>query len=895
MKRLLIIVALLALSVPGVLAQQLQAGNIALHWDAASETLQATSAYDPQLLSGLALQFTDGRTQQPLPLEVESVAPEGEALAIRYATERPLQVSATCSMLREGLIVQATVQNDGAQQEWIAVALSATISSSDGLSVFDGRNVAVEPQERFGEDEFMGRLQISSAWNADASLGLGLASTELRSWFDHYYLPPEGDAPATLTTTTQLVLEPGQSDSVSFWAASRPGEWGFYESLDACYATWPELYRRGANVDPRVDYGGAQYRVWPNATEWSAEICRRLYAGWEWCYAPFRRTGDIVGRERFWDYEPAREPTGVRAMPREEYLQWRRERFAAGQATGVVMGFYVPSQVWCEEQLAREVYPDALIEDPTTRTLFTTPWVTGHDNERLVFPYRTSFGDQSRIDMAEVVEELDFRAFAFDTAGGRGKYRGPALAELEGRAWDESGVYCRNNIAVARLMQFVHTLQVSDGHDVAVISNPNPNCAYTSVLYSDSMMLEGEPWKVDRTYGDSLRWMAGQKTLTWWEGYGPDTFIDLEQASGEQIAMLLRGLADFTLLQSLRIGYIPPPHFTQGYERLVEWLPALTECVTTGWQPVTAARVPEPIWATRYGGGLDTLIALAHETADTHEFEVAIQNARLAEGALLFTDYDGSERTNRIADGETRVPLTMPTRTPVLLRAQAEIIPAAAVTEATVSADHGVSEGVLRISLSGDGAVTIRPRVPAELQVASARFAGAACAVTGDAIALDLDGQGELEVRLTSAVFGPNDEALLDFPFAEATGPTSTIYLAADAGATEQYLAARLQTYFRYWFDRIEGGDAVTIPVETGAPAAGNAVVIRVAAGEPRVQVEGDTLFIEAQTDEQLSAIFFRYLRALDTKYWTPELGVGASWLRRATGDKQWLEWPEEE
>lgn len=870
----------------------LQAGNLAVRWDEDSASVLATSAFDEGLITGLNLRVHDGRRDETLALTAEEVSLRAGMLTLRYSCDRPLTIMAMYSGLREGLIVTVSALNDGEEQEWLEVAVDAELGTTAGLSVFDGHTVQAEPQEPFGDDEFMGRLQICSAWNASASIGLGLVANELRSWLDHSYLPPANDRPAVLSTSTRLVVDPGQDDTVSFWAASRPGEWGFYESLDAYYETHPELFVRDSQVDPRVDLGGGQYRAWPVRSRYAPEICRRLYVGWEWCYAPFKRTGDIVGREEFWEYQPAREPGGTRAQDREEFLQWRREQFEAGRACDVVMAFYVPAQVWCEDRLAREVYPDALIEDPETRTLFTTPWVTGHDNERLVFPYKTSFGEQSRIDMAQVAEELDLRAFAFDTAGGRGKYRGPALPQLEGRSWDENGVYCRNNVAVARLMEFARTLRADDGTALAVISNPNPRCAYSSVVFSDSMMLEGEPWKVDRTYGDSLRWMAGQKTLVWWEGYGVDTFVDVEQASDEQLAMVLRGLADFTLLQSLRIGYIPPPNFTQGVGRLVEWLPAMVECVTTGWQPVPAARVPEPLWSTRYGDGLDTLICVAHEEDAEPEVEVAIENERLAEGAVLFTDYDGGRRTNTIVDGESRIAMVVPKRTPVLLRAQAEVVPATAIAQAVAAADIGLTGGELRLELTGRGEATLRVRIPDRMEIAAVN--GVPHQSDGNEIELSLDGPTQIVVRLRSLNFRGNDRELIDFPFANERGATSTIFIPEDAGELEQYLAERLQLYFDYWFGRIRGGEEPRIPIVRGQPT-GTAVAIRSGAQSGRAEVVDGVLYIEGRDEPELERIFKRYLRALDEKYWTPDLGVGTSWLRRAKGDDAWLTWPDAE
>ncbi len=869
----------------------LEAGNLTVTVDRDSGFVRAGSALDSELVRGLNFRLSDGGSDGELPLTMTEARFEDDALFVRYACDRPLDILVIYSGLREGLLATVLVTNDGDRQELLEVALDADIGRTEGLSVFDGRSVSGEPQEAFGEDTFRGRLQLCAAWNEQAGVGLGLAAPELRSWFHHSYVPPDGEEPARLSTATRLVLDPGRDDTVTFFAASRPGEWGFYEVLDAYYETYPAMFRADPDVDERANLGGGQYRAFPRTGVWSPEICRRLFVGWEWCYAPFRRTGDIYGREQLWDYEPVRPFGSPRGLPRDEYFAWRREAFEVGRACNVAMMFYVPSQVWCEERLAREVYPDALIEDPTARTLFTTPWVTGHDNERLVFPYQTSFAEQSYRDMADVAEELNLQGFALDTAGGGGKYRGPALDRLDGRAWDEDGVYCRNSIAVAHLMQYVHTLTAPDGTRLAVVSNPSPRCAYSAMLWSDSAMLEGEPWKVDRTYGDSLRWMAGHKTLVWWEGYGADSFVDVEMARPDQLRMLLRGLADFTLLQSLRIGYIPPPNFTQGFERLVQWLPAITECVTTGWQPVPAARVPEPLWATRYGDGLDALIAIAHETAGTVQAEAVIENRRFAEGALVFTDYDGGERTNRIAGGETKIALTVPTRTPVLLRAQAAVAPADAVTEVRAAAEMGLTGGTLWLGIDGRGQVTVRLREPEGMRATAAWLNGAVAQVRDGELSLQLDGRGDLKVRYASRVFRGEDSRLLDFPFTRDGQPACTIHLPYGVSPRTRLLAERLQLYFRYWHARVLGGDEVAIPIEQGEPQAGPAVLITPEAAEPAVFVDdADVLHIAARNERELEDVFYRYLRALDTKYWTAEWGY---WLRKATQGANVLKWDE--
>ncbi len=874
-----------------------EAGDLSVTLGDRGEIVSCASKFAPGWISGLGFYLYDGKSGKRVDLVPADIVVDGDRAYSRLACDLPVMISAAWARWKEGLVVTFAMVNAG-EQQLLEIGIEAQLSSTEGLIFFDGWEQVERPAEEVTLEGLAGVFPVCAAWTERASLGLGLAATEIRSWLGHRYIPA-ADGSATMRSSVRIVLDAEADETISFFAASRPGEWGHYEVLDAYYGTYPGMFRADPDIDPRARLGGAQYRCFKRPSEWDPEICRRLCTGWDWCYAPFRRTGDIYGRQEFWEYEPVREMSKDRAQPLAQFHEWRKERFAHGERCDVTMMFYVPSQIWCEEQLAMQVYPDALTTDPRARTRFTTPWVTGHDYERRVFPCETSFGRQSREDMRAVAEELGLLGFAFDTAGGSAKYRGPALENLDGRAWDEEGVYCAENVAVARLMQFVGDMRTEDGTRLAVVANPGARCAYTAPFWADSAMLEGEPWKVDRTFSDHLRWLMGHKTLVWWEGYGVERFIDLEAAKPEQVRAVLRGLADFTLLQSLRVGFIPPANFAQGVERLVRWLPAISECVTTGWEPVPAARVPEPCWATRYGGGLDTLIAIAHETAEQVQGQVAIENSRLSDGVCLFSDHDGAERSNTIEGGETLIDLTVPVRTPILLRAQAEILPPQAVTRAVVSRSIGLCGGETRLRLMGEGDATVRVRVPEGMSIVFASFKGAGVSPTEGAEAaeflLPLAGEGEFVVRLASEVFGGSDEAILDFPFTRDGEPNCTVYVRPDASETERLLAERLQLYFRYWYAQAVGQEEeCVILIAQGAPEAGPAVVVQI--GEPEgkpVQVDGEVLRVCAPDEARLREVFFKLLRALDTKYWFACQAPAAGFYKAAEVAGKTLTWDE--
>ncbi len=854
-----------------------QAGRLTIEPRPGDATLAARTDLAPGLLRGARLTLFDGRRQAALPLGPARLG-EGPADATLAWTPEPgLEVDLRLQAVGSCLLWEVRCRNRGQESRWLELGPALDLQPPAGQAQwFDGWDDKALTDADQSSVRMAGNMPMTALWTPDACLAVGLEPTELVSWFRHSVARVSEDALA-LSCTARCVVDPGAEAAVRFVTLATLGEWGRYEAFDAYYASFPECFRAHPEVDPRASLGSSQYRAWPTGS-WSPEICRRLYGGWEWCYAPFKRTGDIVGRPELWDYTPVR-PFGTRpALPRDEYLAWREKAFTDGaERCGVAMMFYIPAQVWCEEQLARERYADALVTDPRAKTYFSTPWVTGHDNELLVFPHATSFGDQTRRDLAEIAETLPIAGFAFDTAGGVARYTGPALPRLEGRAWDdEVGVYCSELVAIAKVMDYVHTLR-RDGRRLAVVSNPMATGSYASCVRSDSAMLERSPWQHSRTESDRLRWKLGHKTMVWWEGYEAGDFVDLATVKPDDLAAVYEGLADFTLLQSLRVGAIPPTNFTQGIARLVRWLPAIVDCVQTGWEPVPAVRLPAPAWASRYGRGLETRLALAQETGEDLNLEAEVLNPRLGTGAMLFAHADGRPQVNRVRAGNTLLPLRLAVRTPVLLRAMLAVEPSSAVSTAEVALRQEATRAVLQATVTGAGTARLRLATPAGMRPTVATWAGQPLALRVTAGAaeaeVNLGEAGRLEVAFTSDLFALSDEALLGFPFVSPEGATATLLVAADAPVAVTRAAARLQEYFRYWHGRIEKpAREVLLPIRPEA-AVGPAVSIALVPGRPAtVRREGDRLIVEADSAAALEAAVDRLLQALDRRWWTSEI-----------------------
>jgi len=863
---------------------------------AAADHWQASTPLAPALLQGVRLLLTTGKDRVP----VTFVSTEGalDGYGLEFSCEEPLSVSLALTRFGRCLLWRLALHNTGREPQLLEAGVELRLAPTGKVTVFDGWDDIEGPTARVSSERLEGNMPLTCCWNDRATVAVGLEPSQLVSYLRSEYEPIEGGA--RLACITRLVVDPEKAETVSFVTWAAPGEWGKYEAFEAYYESFPASFRAHPDVDPRANLGGAQYVTWP-AREWSPEIARRLYCGWDWCYAPFRRTGDIACRPELWDYEPARPFDKTRALPRDDYLSWRHKTLTDGSGRcDVAMMFYIPSQIWCEERLARDKYSEALTTDPKAKTYFDTPWVTGHDNELRVFPLGTSFADQSRKDLEELAAYLPISGFAFDTAGDARRYTGPALPTLPYRAWDDQfDAYCGENVAIAALMDYVHGIK-RDGRPLAVVANPMSNGCYSACFRADSAMLEANPWAGTRTQCDRLRWKMGHKTLVWWEGYDLEDFVDANTVAAEQLTEVYKGLADFTLLQSLRVGYIPPPAYTPGVARLVRWLPAIVECVQAGWEPVPAARVPEPLWSSRYGKGLGTLIAVAHETGEPVQADAMIENTRLgmptpgpgfpmmpgtpssetpaSDVAYLFSTYQGDELSNTVRDGETGVSLEVPVRTPVLLRAQLAVRPERAVRQAEVHYTGDATRATLETTLSGSGAVHVDIRVPPGMSVSAARVDGVSvpCNQWGQLGGLEvtIGERTRLSVEFTSSTLALSQEQLFAYPFVRDGRPACTLVVPRGASEAERHAAFRLQEYFRYWYGRAtDPPSEVLLPIsEEGREVRGPRVTFRAAIDLPaRVSLQGEELTVSGPHDGSLLPLTLALLRALDARYWTAE------------------------
>src|SRR5699024_2076972 len=115
------------------------------------------------------------------------------------------------------------------------------------------------------------------------------------------------------------------------------------------------------------------------------------------------------------------------------------------------------------------------------------------------------------------------------------------------------GVFVRNGVAVAHLMQFVHTLKNNNGKHLGVVANLHLR-GYLPAFHTDSVLIETSPYRKPPGYWMSLRYAIGNKSATWWSWYNIGKLLDAHQVSKADLQSALRGLADYTALRSFYMG-----------------------------------------------------------------------------------------------------------------------------------------------------------------------------------------------------------------------------------------------------------------------------------------------------------------------------------------------------
>ena len=748
-------------------------------------------------------------------------------------------------------IWKTTVTNTSKEQRWLNLNWQISWDGSseiDELHYWSGNKTPVSGQELLNTPMANANLCTSMLQTIyDNKVGLALALPPLE-------IVPVFQQSLEKTTTgfqlhlqIPLVLDAGQSDTFPVEIYQFTPRYGFLDALQKYFSAHPEAFTARNNIDPNAAGVGASYTAWNGN---SFERTRRFGGDWDWCYAPFRRTGDIYGRSQFWNYQSARPipPADAKLTP-EEYRANRADRFAKGSAVNAAMMFYVPSFIYSEENLAKEQYPGAIVYKPDGKyaVYFDRPWVTGHDNEVMVYPWANKFSTQSQQDARDVARENSISGFAYDTLNGGYPFRGTGMKESPRRAFNADGEYVDLSVGVAKMMDFTRSLE-KDGHKMALVGNPTGNTRAFLAARCDSAMYERPPYKVlDELL--PLRYAMGHKPLTWWDDWGIAGMIDWNNMTPDEIKNAYLGVADYVRLSSYRYGGYPAPRLVEGVPAIAHELPLLKEVVTSGWQAVPAVRAvngdfPDFIWPARYGSGLGSFITIGNASRENWSGQIVIDDDYLGPNNYLFVNEDGTPLSQSMNGRTTIINAQIPAHETLVLRAVSEVS-RFAQGGATISWKDDGAKGQLTIESTFTPIKILAPRAGWK----------------------EISNNGKVW-NFDSLYFDSPSTDIESFPFFGAA-KDSLIVLPTDPSPEETWAAEHIQQYFQFWGKNgMKPAQEITLKIISGlAPRSADQPLIYVGETLQKIHTKGIVLQVGKSDAVSLKEATIQLLNSLDQKY----------------------------
>ncbi len=718
-------------------------------------------------------------------------------------------------------------------------------SEAPFVTYWDG-SAEERPLSELKEPLLQSNIKRLAPWSAvygeKEALLVGIHPAELRSYLRSEFQPSAG-AGREMATATRLVLAPGQSDTVRFLFGGFPIRFGGQrEVVQRLHDAFPEVYLTAPDINPAIHGVAAQYWASRKPEETIpgralGEFLRRMHATWDWCYAPFKRTGDHWGHEKFWDYTPHSpfkdHPATIISqrfsfddMPREKFLELRKQFFNRDEDFHGRM-FHIPAGVWVEEQLADAEYADAEIRDPNFKWRLDH-WVTGWDREVKVLPWFTSYEKVLREDFARIAREYNIGGIGLDVARGGPKYRGPAAQKpLTIRAYDEEGIYIDQGVGVAKFIDYLHTLKLRNDPSkrLAIIGNPEVSGqTFTVTARYDAGMFEGPPYHPKAPNIPLARYILGRKPLTWWAGWGFERYAmpNWAQYTQEDFIRTMKGLIDYVIFASYTYGAYPTLVMEFGAPKLMDAIPRMEETFPRGWQavfPVDYEFDGEELYTARYGKGLTSRLFFGNPYDEPRPISLRIANASIGEAPHAWAALHGGEPvTASLTGSETKISTALPSRVPALFDAVAEL-PQGFTGETTTQWRESLTERelILRVKpTKGQPAKgTLRFPQYAGFRAPGISVGGKAAEASASegtfAIPLPEDDE-EIRVRWVAEWAGSRLEALAKWPFLDADGNPTFEIVADNAG-----LRRRLEEYFRFCGEVILGKEGVQ-PVKFVAP-----------------------------------------------------------------------------
>lgn len=844
----------------------------------------------------VALALHDGQEHRDLKVENDGTGADGLELTHRLRHEGSLAVW------------EVEITNVSEQQRWLEPGITLqAVEGIDEASVWLGGQDHLTLggiDEPIQDDRARGRLLLATLNYANDGVLIGLHPGDLFSYTVTEALPPNTRPAPRLRHAVRTVLEPGSTTKVNFVLGSYDARFGGYlGAVQAYHDAFSEYFEPHRDAHPGFWEVSAHYWMHRIRMNNTLEKMRRTHAAWDWVYAPFKRTGDEWGHEAYWDYEPmnrppdpvsdgrmfAEEPFDIGNIDREEFLERRQQYF---DEWGPLFGlyWYTPAGAWVEYQLAHEQYADALTEDPDYR-YDKSGWVTGYDREVKVLPWYTSYEKVLREDYQRIVETYNISGIAMDVARGGPRYRGPAVRrDLPERAYDDEGPFIDQGVAVARFIDFLHTLPVRHlPHRVlAVVGNPEAGGHTFSVsARMDAGMYEGQPYHRHKDAIPVIRYTLGRKPMTWWKGWTYREIVpDWEFRDREHFVRTMNQLVDYVLFQSYKWAALPTANYQWGVDRLREQLPVLQETIRAGWQ----AQFPVEyefdgvLYTARYGKDLATRLFWGNPYDEHRAMQASVHNSYLGDGAFVFANRIHQNQTlrNEISNGRTALQFRGISREPILHRAVAafEEDDVDASVEAEMTDTFNERTIQMAIDFAEPVETVVRVAEHNDMALAAVELDGQPVdfRATDDGYQLaqlQWEDQHELTLTYESTLLDLNEDHLQGFSFLDDDAhPNFAIVVDAPTDSHAHRLPERVQQFFNLYVQEVLEHGGREIPVIDSADA-GNTEGTLVLSLHENGEAEGgrihmpdrDTISVEGSSFEQLDHALLTLLDNLESRF----------------------------
>lgn len=797
-----------------------------------------------------------------------------------------LAITIEQSSLIDGMIALGVmVANEGDQRRLLEFSTLTTPDlDPESARYWDGGFSAVRPIEGSQETDEprpRGAWPLSAVGDETAATFMGITPDTLISFAEPTFdYAPDGQSEFRFHVRT--VVDAGREEQFGLIVGrTEDVRWGFPRAVwQAYHDAFPE-YATVDEAAPDAIWGtSAQYHAWWQGID--REELRRLGCTWEWCYAPFKRSGDFWCREDEWDYEPLAKPFSerIRGMLDGSYdmgeisaEQFREEREAFFAEYGYDTGslFYTPAGIWVEEQLAEEEFADSLVVNDNMKTELSA-WVTGYDDELLVQPTGTSYGDRLNEDYRLTAENLDIIGFAFDVCiAGQRNYSDAVQQPLAGRSWDEDGVFFDLGISMVQQMEHIRGLDWSDAPLARGLIVGGPS-SFTS-WHVDGALMELTLTGPQRHKWEMMCMALGGKPGVIWKGYElRDVLQDTDGMPRADFLDVWAKMADYVTLKSFEWGMFPGYNYIPGMDKLQRAFPLLREAMRAGWQPVCPVEHAgdETLWMGRYGAGAGTHIAIGNPAEEPVAGELTVHNEPLGDVDCVFVSakHPGESLAQSLEGRTTRLSLDLPLRRVTMLRSVLGIS-ADEPVECEASMEEDLDRIVTRVNVTAAEATEVRLAVPERrgFEVQSVTLNGALC----DGATTLRGGENVIEVTYVSQHFDFDRAALDAFDFLTDDGEMAFAIVAPHPDErAERRIIGHFDRYFRYYAEHeVSNEETAPVTVTQQHPVDGPAIVLRIgdASEGNEWSLANGTLVLDAPNEQEAMSRTDELLAALDERF----------------------------